>query len=70
MLSFPPLAFALFVLSPWVLYFSPWYDASLHSEYVHEMMHVHLVLVGSFFLWPMVGGTRCRAGSATRSACC
>jgi putative copper resistance protein D len=54
-LSFPPLAFALFVLSPWVLYFSSWYDASLRSVYVHEMMHVHLVLVGSLFLWPLVG---------------
>ena len=54
-LSFPPLAFALFVLSPWVLYFSPWYDASLQSTYVHETMHVHLVLVGALFLWPLVG---------------
>ncbi len=54
-LSFPPLAFLLFVLSPWVLYFTSWYDASLRSTYVHEMMHLHLVLVGSLFLWPMVG---------------
>jgi putative copper resistance protein D len=54
-LSFPPLAFALFVLSPWVLFYSPWYDASQHSACVHEMMHVHLVLVGSLFLWPLVG---------------
>ncbi len=54
-LSFPPLTFALFVLSPWVLYFSSWYDASLHSTFVHEMMHVHLVVVGSLFLWPLVG---------------
>ena len=29
------------------------------SAYLHEMMHVHLVLVGSLFLWPLVGGTRC-----------
>ena len=28
-LAFPPLAFALYVASPWALYFSPWYDASL-----------------------------------------
>ena len=55
LLAFPPLAFALFVLSPWVLYFSPWYELSLRSATVHEMMHVHLVLVGSLFLWPLVG---------------
>jgi cytochrome c oxidase assembly factor CtaG len=54
-LSFPPLTFALFVLSPWLLYFTSWYDASLSSPFVHEMMHVHLVLVGSLFLWPLVG---------------
>jgi putative copper resistance protein D len=54
-LSFPPLTFALYVLSPWALYFSGWYDASLHSTFVHEMMHVHLVLVGSLFFWPLVG---------------
>jgi cytochrome c oxidase assembly factor CtaG len=54
-LTFPPLTFLLFVLSPWVLYFSGWYEASLRSPYVHEMMHVHLVLVGSLFFWPLVG---------------
>ncbi|MBO9520718.1 MAG: cytochrome c oxidase assembly protein [Nocardioidaceae bacterium] len=54
-LSFPPLTLALYVLSPWALYFSGWYGASLHSTFVHEMMHVHLVLVGSLFFWPLVG---------------
>ncbi len=54
-LTFAPLTFALYVLSPWALYFSGWYDASLHSTYVHEVMHLHLVLVGSMFFWPLVG---------------
>ncbi len=54
-LSFPPLTFGLFVLSPWALYFSGWYDASLRSAYVHEMMHVHLVVVGCLFFWPLMG---------------
>ncbi|QYJ04704.1 cytochrome c oxidase assembly protein [Nocardioides panacisoli] len=54
-LSFPPLAFALYVLSPWALYFTNWYDASLASVFVHEMMHVHLVAVGALFFWPLVG---------------
>ena len=54
-LSFPPLTFVLFVISPWALYFSGWYDASLRSDLVHEMMHLHLVMVGSLFFWPLVG---------------
>ena len=54
-LSFPPLTLALYVISPWALYFSDWYEASLRSAYVHEMMHVHLVLVGALFFWPLMG---------------
>ncbi|WP_244246910.1 cytochrome c oxidase assembly protein [Nocardioides euryhalodurans] len=54
-LSFPPLTFALYVVSPWALYFSGWYLASLESPFVHELMHVHLVLVGALFFWPLMG---------------
>ena len=54
-LSFPPLTFLLYVISPWALYFSGWYAATLDSTYLHEMMHVHLVLVGSLFFWPIIG---------------
>ena len=54
-LSFPPVAFALFVTAPWALYFTGWYDASVRSVFVHEMTHVHLLLVGSIFFWPLVG---------------
>lgn len=54
-LSFPPLAFGLYVVSPWALYFSGWYRASLEHVWVHELMHVHLVAVGALFFWPLVG---------------
>ena len=54
-LTFAPLTFALYVTAPWALYFTGWYDASLASSYVHEMMHVHLVLVGTLFFWPLMG---------------
>jgi cytochrome c oxidase assembly factor CtaG len=54
-LSFPPLTFTLYVVSPWALYFSGWYPATLHSTYLHEVMHLHLVLVGSLFFWPILG---------------
>jgi putative copper resistance protein D len=54
-LSFAPLTLALFVLSPWALYFTGWYDATLRSVPLHELMHVHLVVVGSLFFWPLLG---------------
>jgi cytochrome c oxidase assembly factor CtaG len=54
-LTFPPLTFALFVISPWALYFTGWYDATLHSDFLHELMHLHLVIVGALFFTPIVG---------------
>ena len=54
-LTFPPLTLLLYVVSPWALYFSGWYAASLESSFVHEAMHVHLVVVGWLFFWPLVG---------------
>ncbi len=54
-LSFAPLAFVLYIISPWALYFTDWYAASLESVFVHEMMHVHLVAVGALFFWPLMG---------------
>jgi putative copper resistance protein D len=54
-LSFPPLTFTLYVVTPWALYFSGWYSASLDHVWLHELMHVHLVVVGSLFFWPIVG---------------
>ncbi len=54
-LTFPPLTFLLYVVSPWALYYSGWYRASLESPFLHEAMHVHLVVVGALFFWPLVG---------------
>lgn len=54
-LSFPPLTLLVYVVSPWALYFSGWYGASLASPLVHELMHVHLVTVGALFFWPLMG---------------
>ncbi len=54
-LTFAPVGFALYVLSPWALYFTGWYDATLRSDFLHEFMHVHLVVVGVLFFTPIVG---------------
>src|SRR5690606_19165143 len=38
-----------------MLYFTDWYTASVTSDWVHEMTHVHMVAVGALFFWPLVG---------------
>ncbi len=54
-LTFPPLTFALFVANPWVLYFSGWYEATLTSDVLHNVQHLHFVVVGCLFFWPLLG---------------
>ncbi len=53
--AFPLVSFALYVGSPFVLYFSDLYRASLQYPTVHTLVHVHLVAVGCLFYWPLVG---------------
>jgi putative copper resistance protein D len=54
-ICFPLIGFTLFVLSPWALYFSGWYDATLRSAALHDLLHLHFILVGSLFFWPLLG---------------
>jgi len=54
-MSFPLIPWVLFVASPFALYFSGWYAATLDSTVLHELLHVHFLLVGSLFFWPLLG---------------
>ncbi|MFV0534570.1 MAG: cytochrome c oxidase assembly protein [Cumulibacter sp.] len=52
---FPLVGFVIFIASPWVLYFSGWYEASIENVWLHELMHVHFLLSGAVFFWPLIG---------------
>jgi putative membrane protein len=54
-LSFPLFTFALYVVTPFALYFSGLYQLTLEHEWLHNLTHVHFVLVGCLFFWPLVG---------------
>jgi len=54
-LAFPPVAFVIFIASPWALYFSGWYEATLRSAPLHDLLHLHFVAVGCLFFWPLLG---------------
>ena len=61
----------LFVISPWALYFSGWYDATLHSTFAARAdaraPRAWSAACSSGRWW---ASTRCPGGSATRSGCC
>jgi putative membrane protein len=55
LLTFPLVGWAFYVASPFALYFTGWYPATLDNTVLHELLHLHFLLVGCLFFWPMVG---------------
>ncbi len=54
-LAFPVVSFLLFVATPYMLYFSGLYQATLENRFLHEAMHAHFLIVGCLFFWPLIG---------------
>lgn len=54
-LTNPIVAWALFGLTLFALYFSPLYELSLRNVVVHELVHLHFFVVGSLFFWCVIG---------------
>jgi putative membrane protein len=51
----PLVAWVLFTLSLYGLYFSPLFDLSLRQPLVHDLVHLHFLAAGLLFWWPVVG---------------
>lgn len=54
-LTFPLVAFGLFVANPFVLYFTSLYRQTLEHAWLHEFVHVHFIVTGCLFFWPLLG---------------
>ena len=46
LLTHPLVAYAIFIVSPFVLYYSPLYEATLRNDVLHDLGHVHFILTG------------------------
>lgn len=55
LLTHPLVAYGLFVVSPFVLIYSPLFEATLTDDVLHNLTHVHFVLVGTLLYWPLLG---------------
>ncbi|MEU0932051.1 MULTISPECIES: cytochrome c oxidase assembly protein [unclassified Embleya] len=53
--TFPAFAGFIFVLNPFALYFTPWYELTLRNTFMHDMNHVHFVIIGCMWFWPLLG---------------
>ncbi|MER7332021.1 MULTISPECIES: cytochrome c oxidase assembly protein [unclassified Micromonospora] len=53
--SYPLVAFAIFVVNPFALYFTDLYRYTLEHVWAHEVVHAHFILTGCVFFWPLLG---------------
>jgi putative copper resistance protein D len=54
-LTHPLVAFGIFIANPFVLYFTGLYRATLEHAWLHEFVHVHFIVTGCLFFWPLLG---------------
>lgn len=54
-ITYPLVAFGLFVANPFILYFTGAYTATLQHAWLHELIHVHFIVTGCLFFWPLLG---------------
>jgi putative copper resistance protein D len=53
-LAFPLVSFGLYISTPFALYFSGLYRLTLEHEWIHNLTHVHFLIVGCLFFWPLI----------------
>jgi cytochrome c oxidase assembly factor CtaG len=51
----PLVGFALLFGTPFLLYFTGLYETTLRDPVLHEWLHVHFVVAGCVFFWPLIG---------------
>ncbi len=53
--TFPLVAYVVFVASPFALYFSGLYRLSLTHPVVHDLVHLHFLVSGCVYFFPLIG---------------
>jgi cytochrome c oxidase assembly factor CtaG/putative copper export protein len=51
----PIFAFTLYVGTLYAFYFSPMFTYAMGSHTAHMLMHLHFLLVGTLYFWPIIG---------------
>lgn len=54
-ISFPIVAGAIAIANPWGLYFTPLYEATLRNPLLHDLNHMHFLLVGCVWTFALIG---------------
>jgi cytochrome c oxidase assembly factor CtaG len=53
-LTFPAITTGVLVIMPFLVYFTPWYEAGFHSVAVRELTYLALMVPGFVFFWTLL----------------
>ena len=53
-LTFPAITAMVLVIVPFLLYFTPWYEAGLRNDLVRELTYAALIVPGLVFFWTLL----------------
>jgi len=53
-LTFPAISTVVLVVTPFLVYFTPWYTAGFHDAGVRELTYLALILPGFVFFWTLI----------------
>jgi len=51
----PLFAGIVFIANPWILYFSGLYKLTLTTPWIHNLNHIHFLVVGCVWIWALIG---------------
>lgn len=54
-MTFPVIAGLIYVLNPWILYYTDFYEITLRDDFWHNFNHLHFLIVGSIWVWALIG---------------
>jgi cytochrome c oxidase assembly factor CtaG len=53
-LTFPAISTGVLIVTPFLVYFSPWYAAGFHSDLVRQLTYLALMAPGFVFFWTLL----------------
>ena len=54
-MTFPLVAGGIFIINPWILYYTGIYEITLTNTIVHNFNHLHFLVVGCVWIWSLIG---------------
>lgn len=54
-ITFPAVAGLIYVMNPWILYYTDFYELTLNDDFWHNFNHLHFIIVGSIWVWALIG---------------